>query len=92
MKITVFRRPDPKQFEYKPLYYSEREEEIKQIQEKYDNPDEARRRELFREQIERRWNIHRTHQRKGKTSNPRLLFYLLIIGLIVYYLYFSNVF
>ncbi|MFO8087740.1 MAG: hypothetical protein R6T91_08060 [Bacteroidales bacterium] len=92
MKITGFKRPNPKQFEYKPLYYDPRKEELEQVIEQYENPEEARKVEKIRERIEKRWDIHRNHKGKNKTSNITLLLYLLVIFAIVYVLFFSELF
>ncbi|MFO8054396.1 MAG: hypothetical protein R6U19_04440 [Bacteroidales bacterium] len=91
MKITVFRRPRAKQFEYKPLYYDERKEELEQIKEQYSNPEKAQQKERIRERIQRRWDIHRNHKNTSKSSNPTLLLYLVLIGLVVYMLFFAKI-
>lgn len=92
MKITGFKRPNPKQFEYKPLYYNPRKEELEQVIEQYENPEEARKVEKIRERLEKRWDIHRNHKGKNKTSNTSLFLYLLVIFAIVYVLFFSELF
>lgn len=92
MKITAFKRFQPKHFEYRPLYYDERQEELDQIKQQYENPEEAQKIEAIRERIQRRWNIHRNHKNKTKSSNPRLVLYLIIIMAFVYVLFFSELF
>lgn len=92
MRISLFRRPKPKQFEYKPLYYDKRKEELEQVQQQYANPEEARKIEAIRERLERRWDIHRNHKGKGKSSNSMLILYLLLVGAVVYLLFFAELF
>ncbi|MCF8331338.1 MAG: hypothetical protein K9H84_02715 [Bacteroidales bacterium] len=92
MRFTVFKRPNPKQFEYKPLYYDERKEELEKVKEQYSDPEKAQQIEEIRDRIERRWEIHRNHKGEGKSSNITLLLYLLLIGAVVYVLFFSELF
>jgi len=92
MKITVFKRHKAKQFEYRPLYYDARKEELEQIQQQYTNPEEAQKTEAIRERITRRWEIHRNHKGKTKNTNHRLVLYLIIIGFITYVVFFTELF
>lgn len=92
MKIFLFRRPTPKQFEYKPLYYDARKEELEKIQERYTNPEKAMKKEAVRDRINMRWDIHRKHKGKEKSSNHTLILYILLVAAIVYLLFFAKVF
>jgi hypothetical protein len=86
MQIVFLRRPKPKAFEYKPLYYNEEKER-----------QEKRRQELarsgtgdtsfVRSEIDRRWRkVDRQNRSKARGFN--LLVYLLIVALLVYFIFF----
>ena len=86
MQIVFFRRPKPKQFDYKPRYYDEEKEK-----------QEKRRRELekagsgdtasLRGEIERRWRIA-DRKNRAKAKGVNVLIYLAIVALLVYFIFF----
>jgi len=86
MQIVFFRRPKPKQFDYKPRYYDEEEER-----------KEKRRKELeksgkgdtsfIRGEIDRRWRKS-DRQNRQKAKGINLLVYLVVIALLVYFMFF----
>lgn len=86
MQIVFFRRPKPRQFEYKPRYYDEekeRQEERRRELEKAGSGDTS----YIRSQIERRWHrIDRANRSKAKGVN--VLVYLVIVALLVYFIFF----
>lgn len=94
MRISIFKVPRARQFTYRPLYYDERKEELEQIKEQYSNPSRARELDRIRERIGRRWDMQRNHKRTGKKqgSGMVLFFYLLIIGALVYIIFFLKAF
>lgn len=86
MQIVFFKRPQHRQFDYKPRYYDEekerREERRKLIEEGKDgNP------ENFKRDLERRWRrIDKKNRNKSRGIN--LLVYLIILALLVYFVFF----
>jgi type VI protein secretion system component VasF len=87
MKITFFRIPKPKQFQYPPRYYDEEKERREQ-----------RRRELglsgekpdFRSQISTNWRRINRHDRKRRqTAGISVFVYLLIVAMLIYFIFFT---
>ena len=86
MQIVFLRRPKPKSFEYKPLYYNEekeRQEKRRQELEKAGTGDTN----FMRGEIDRRWRkVDRQNRSKARGAN--LLVYLVIAALLVYFIFF----
>jgi hypothetical protein len=86
MQIVFLRRPKPKAFEYKPLYYNEekeRQEKRRQALEKSGTGDTG----FVRGEIDRRWRkVDR--QNRSKARGVNLLVYLVIVALLVYFIFF----
>ena len=89
MKLVFFKRPKPKTFEYKPLYYD-----------KEKNDREKRKRELgldnshdknimMRGELQSRWRKDAT-KNKSKSSNTRFFIYLLIAVMSVYLIFYTD--
>nr|NQU93234.1 hypothetical protein [Bacteroidota bacterium] len=86
MQIVFFKRPKPKQFDYKPRYYDEEKERIEKRRKELENAgkgDTA----FLKSEIDRRWHrIDRKNREKSKRIN--LLVYLIIIAILLYFLFF----
>jgi hypothetical protein len=89
MSIFFFRRPKPKQFNYIPRYYDPVKEER-----------EARKRELglmgegdlkarMRADIHRKWRVERSPAAR-QVFWVRAVIYAVIIGLFLYFIFFSD--
>ena len=89
MSLFFFRRPKPRQFNYRPRYYNPDQEEAelrKKEREALDSDDPA---ERLRAQIKRRW---RTDRNKTEDHNKIIsyIFYFTILALTVYLIFFSD--
>jgi len=93
MKISFFKTGKPREFSYKPLFYDERKEELENIRKSVQEESSGNTSERVRVQIERSWRDRRNRQRrKTPVSSLRLLIYLAVIALVIYFLYFAKIF
>lgn len=89
MKIVFFKRPKPKQFDYKPLYYDKEKDEREQRKKELGLTDSEDHMEQLRSQIKRKWRYER-EARKKRTSELRTVLYLVIVGFFIYLIFFTN--
>ncbi len=86
MKIILTKTNKPRQFSYKPLYYSEENEE-KKSREKLKRKEKLSEDEL-RESIQSNWQISKEKMNKYSSSRLKLLIYVAIIALAIYVYFF----
>lgn len=91
MKVVFFKRNEHKKFEYKPLYYNERKEELEKRREKFRRPKGEFSKEDLKEELHYRWGIHRKTYTKKKNDKSTLI-YILVIAVLVYLIFFANIF
>ncbi len=86
MQIVFFKRPKPRQFDYKPRYYDEEKERAEELRRKSLGIKTGGNSDL-RLEISRRW---RTADRKNRNTAKgiNLLVYLVIAALLVYFVFF----
>ncbi len=89
MKLVFFRRPKPRQFDYKPRYYDKEKDEREQRKKELGITDSDDHIEQFRSQLRRKWKYDR-EAKKRKTSDLKTIVYLLIVFLFVYLIFFSD--
>ena len=89
MKLTFFHRPQPKQFEYKPLYFDKEKDERKQRKKELGISNSNDKITLLRGDLQKRWKKGRESQ-KRQQSKVRFLIYLLLIVFTVYLFFFTN--
>ena len=86
MQIVFFKRPKPRQFEYKPRYYDEEKERREERRKALAEAENGAPTNLKRD-IDLRWRrIDRRNRNKSKSIN--LLVYLVIVALLVYFMFF----
>lgn len=96
MKIVFFKRPKPKQFDYKPRYWDPEEEEFQRRKRELDGDDnddktEGHSREELRSQINTQWRRRHTPEEGGRSNNMMKLFiYALIIFFGIYFIFFTG--
>lgn len=89
MKIVFFRRPKPKQFSYRPLYYDPEKEAREKRKKELGLIEEGDPRARLKSEIRRKWR--RNDDTRPSTYNGvRIIFYLLIIVLSVYFIFFTD--
>lgn len=89
MKISFFKTAKPKEFNYSPLYYNERKEELEKIRKSVEVQEGGDTVERMRMNLERSWRNRRDRQRrKTPVSSIRLLAYLAAIALFIYFMFF----
>lgn len=93
MRISFFRTGKPKDFSYSPLYYNERKEELKKIRKSVEAESGENTAERLRVRLERSWRERQERKRsKTSTSNLRLLIYLAVLALLIYFMFFAQIF
>ncbi len=93
MKISFFKTGKPKTFNYQPLYYDERKEELENIKKQIQGDSEDDVVERIRSNIHRSWRESYERRRgKGAVSGSRLIIYLIILGLLIYLIFFAKFF
>jgi hypothetical protein len=86
MQIVFFKRPKPKQFDYKPRYYDE-EKERKEKRRKEMEQSGTGDTSFMKGEMNRRWRRD-DKKNRDKARGINLLIYIAIIGLLVYFMFF----
>ena len=96
MKIVFFKRPKPKQFNYRPRYWDPEQEEFEKRKRERDGigPDDRTHDEVkddLKRQMETRWRRRHDPDNVGR-ANPwmRLFIYALIIFFAIYFIFFTG--
>lgn len=85
MKIVGFKTPKPKQFNYKPLFYDKRKEEMEERLKALSDPGQTEA-EKLRHKIRNTWQVKDT--RNKMLSKRTMYIYLLGVILIIYLVFF----
>lgn len=86
MQIVFFKRPKPRQFDYKPLYYDEEKERKEERRKALADAERGIKTNLKRD-IDLRWRrIDRRNRHRSKSIN--LLIYLVVVALLIYFMFF----
>jgi hypothetical protein len=90
---SFIKLPRYKRFEYKPLYYNEAKEEMKNRYERIkdelnlSDPDKpGYKSDAFRERLKSRWNRN-TYSKSVSTSNFRVFLILIVIVALIWYFF-----
>ncbi len=84
MALVFFKTNRHKKFNYKPVYYNESKEELKEIQKKASSADDEKL-EMMRSKMRKRWQQHRK-VKSPKYTTAKIAFILFLLFAIVYYL------
>jgi hypothetical protein len=91
MRLSFFKLPKAKPFEYKPLYYNEEKEKIKERENspKYENADIDEIRKRLKSEMNEKWAIGRnkTNQARGFINQRYLLIYIAVALLLLYFIF-----
>ncbi|MBK9359018.1 MAG: hypothetical protein IPN08_16840 [Bacteroidales bacterium] len=85
MKIVAFNTRKPKPFNYKPLYYDKKKEEMEERMKKYTNPEEQIT-DRMRSRIRETWRVR--EKRNNVISKRTLYIYLIAAMVILYFIFF----
>ncbi len=90
MRISFFKLPKAKQFEYKPLYYDPEKEKAKKKSLDNESKDPDQIKERLKAEMDEKWAIGRNKNRqaRGFISQRNLLIYLAIALLLLYFIFF----
>jgi len=89
MKIVFFKRPKPRQFNYIPRYYNKEKEEREQRKKELGITNSDNAGDKLRAEIQRKWRYER-QKSKSATSELKTVLYLVIIGLLIYLIFFTE--
>lgn len=89
MRIIFFRRPKPRQFDYKPIYYDKKKEEKEKRKRELGITNSDDQSEKLRSDIQRKWR-HERNKRKSGTSEIKTIIYLVIVALMIYLIFFTD--
>jgi hypothetical protein len=89
MKITFYKRPKPRQFNYKPLYYDQEKEEAEERKKFREGLNSDDPKERLRNEIRRRWKRDKAPA-KSTTGFLRIFFFVMFIGYILYVVFFTD--
>jgi len=86
MKIVAFKTPKPKQFNYKPLFYDQKKEEMEERIKRFSKPEEQGTAQL-RQKIKDNWRLKesKSHQLSKRTFYIYLILVVLILYLVFFY-------
>ena len=86
MNISFFKRPKPRQFNYKPLYYNPEKDDAEERKRALNSDDP---RERMRAEIRRRW---KTERKPVNDSNSmfRIFFYIIFAAFTIYLIFFTD--
>jgi hypothetical protein len=86
MNIIFFKRPKPRQFNYKPLYYDPEKEEAENRKKAISSDDP---RERMRAEIRRRWHADRKSA-SGGLNMVRVFIYIAFAAFALYLIFFTD--
>jgi hypothetical protein len=89
MRIIFFKRPRPRQFDYKPRYYDPKKDELEQRKRELGITNSNDPSEKLRADIQRKWRYER-NKRRSNTSEIKTIIYLIIAGLMIYLIFFTD--
>jgi hypothetical protein len=93
MKIVFFRRPKPRQFDYKPIYWDEEKEEMERLKKRIDRAGKEKSgqeiRDDLRFEIDRNWRRNRAGSSQ-KVNLLRFLIYLAFALFMIYFIFFTD--
>jgi hypothetical protein len=89
MNIFFFRRPKPKPFNYKPVYYDPEKEEAEERKKARNGLQVNDPREHMRAEIKRKWKVERKTTEK-RNQVYRIFFYLILAGFAIYLIFFTD--
>ena len=89
MKIIFFKRPKPRQFNYRPFYYNPETEEAEERRKELEALRSTDRSERMRAEFRRRWKKGKTPPERN-TAVFKATFYLIIAGFTVYLIFFTD--
>jgi hypothetical protein len=89
MIFTFFKRPKPRSFNYRPMYYDPVKEEAEERKKALSNLQGGDPREHMRAEIRRRWKVDRSPVNKN-AQLIRLLFVAIFTLFALYLIFFTN--
>ncbi|MBW6489699.1 MAG: hypothetical protein K0B15_00765 [Lentimicrobium sp.] len=84
MKIVAFKTGKPRPFNYRPIFYDQKKEEMEELMKRYKEPEEAEN-ERFKAKIRGSWR--RKESETKKMSNRTFYIYIIIALALLYYIF-----
>jgi hypothetical protein len=89
MNIFFFKRPKPRPFNYRPIYYDPEKEEAEERKKARNGLQGNDPRERMRAEIRRKWKVERKNTDK-RNQLYRFIFYLIMAGFSIYLIFFTD--
>jgi hypothetical protein len=89
MNFFFFKRPKPRQFNYRPLYYDPEKEQAEERKKTLSSLHDGDPRERMRAEIRRRWKVERKVANK-KDQLFRIFFYMIFASFAIYLIFFTD--
>jgi len=90
MNIVFFKRPKPRSFNYRPIYYDPVKEEAEERKKARNSTREGDLKEHMRAEIRRKWGVERS-QAGIKSHMVRSFIYIIFAIFIIYILFFTDI-
>lgn len=89
MNFFFFKRPKPRQFNYRPLYYDPEKEQAEERKKALSSLHDGDPRERMRAEIRRRWKVERKATNK-RDQLFRMFFYIIFASFAIYLIFFTD--
>lgn len=89
MNIVFFRRPKPRQFTYRPVYYDPVKEESEERKKRLGLSGDDDPKERFRANMRQNWKTD-AKPASGRDTFVRIFFYAVIALLSIYFIFFTD--
>jgi len=89
MNIVFFKRPKPRSFNYRPIYYDPVKEEAEERKKARNSTREGDLKEHMRAEIRRKWRGERNETDK-RNQVVRIFFYFIFASFLIYVIFFTE--
>ncbi len=92
MKTSMFHRPKPRQFNYKPVYYNPKEDEMEAKRKAMGLSENMNSEERIRARLRYQWEKKREKAKVRRQQNTRIILYIAVIAALIYMIYSGKFF
>lgn len=88
----MFSRPKPRQFNYKPVYYNPKEDEIEEKRRVMGLSENMSREDRIRARLRYQWDRKREKAKQRRWQGIRIMIYIAVIAFLIYFIYAGEIF
>jgi hypothetical protein len=89
MNVFFFKRPKPRTFNYKPIYYDPEKEKAEERKKALNSLQDGDPRERMRAEIRRRWKVERKES-DNRNQVIRIFMYIIFAVFAIYMIFFTD--